>query len=118
MDEPAENLTPEEVNCLNAVSADFYTLSGSPSHVQPNPPPALRDDLRGALDARDAGDFAKALELLRKNEAFLDPAGVAYLRGSIWSEAGENEIAVDFFQRAKDLAPQNGNYASMWLDAF
>jgi tetratricopeptide (TPR) repeat protein len=117
MDEPAEFLTHEEVDCLNAISADFYTLTGPPSHVQHNPPSALRDDQLGALDARDARDFTKALDLVRKIEPYFDPAYVAYLRGSIWAKAGENEIAVDFFQRAKELAPQNAGYAYMWLDA-
>jgi tetratricopeptide (TPR) repeat protein len=117
MDEPAEYLTREEVDFLNGVSADFYTLSGPASPIRANPPAVLQDDLKGALDAQDAGDFAKALGLLRKNEAYLDPAYVAWLRGNVWSKAGESDIAEAFFQRAKNLTPQNESCAVGSLDA-
>jgi tetratricopeptide (TPR) repeat protein len=116
MDEPAEYLAPEEVESLHGISADFYTLGGPAWLVQPLTPVA-RAELNEALDARNARNFAKALDLLRKNQAYRDPAGLTYARGSIWSEAGEHEIAADFFQRAKELAPENTNYAYIWLDA-
>jgi hypothetical protein len=102
MDEPAEDLTPEEVNCLNAISADFYTLTDPTSRSQPGSP-EMKDRLIEVSDAREIGDFAKALDLLRKNEASLDPAVVASWRGRIWSELGESQIAADFFQRASEL---------------
>jgi len=116
MDQPAEHLSPEEVDCLNAISADFYTLAGPAPQTLPAPA-YVRDRLKEVLDAREGQDFGKALELLRKNEQYIDPAAAASFRGSIWSKAGENEIALDFFQRANELAPGNGHCASMGLDA-
>ena len=81
------------------------TLSGSP--VQHHPSPAdVRDRLKEMSDARDAGDYVKALDLARRNEAYLDSAVVANFRGRVWSEAGEKEIAMEFFNRATQLAPQ------------
>jgi len=109
MDQAAGSLLPEEVDCLNAISADFYTLSGAPWEGQPAPP-AARAELQKVLDARDAGDYVTALDLLRQNQACCDAAAMAYMRGRIWSAAGENEIAADFFRRAKELAPGNCNY--------
>jgi tetratricopeptide (TPR) repeat protein len=117
MDEPAEYLTQDEVDCLNSISADFYTLAGTPAQAQANPPPALRDEMTEMLYARDSGDYIKALELIRKNEAFLDPAVAVYYRGRVWSVAAENTIALDFLQRSKELSPQNEGYVSMWLDS-
>ena len=53
---------------------------------------------------------------MRKIEPYLDPALAAYWRGSIWARAGETDIALAFFKRAEELAPQNGGYAYVWLD--
>jgi hypothetical protein len=111
MDLPAAHLTSEEVECLKAISADFYTLSGSPAQHHPSPAD-VRDRLKEMSDAREAGDYASALELARRNEACLDPAVVANFRGHIWSEVGEKEIAGDFIKRAAELAPQDGQLES------
>jgi hypothetical protein len=107
MDEPAEHLTPEEVDALNAISADFYTLSGQTWEVLPSPPSA-QEALKEVLEARERGDFIRALDLLRTNQKYHDAAALSYLRGKIWSEAGEKAIAEDFFRRAKELKGENG----------
>jgi len=60
-------------------------------------------------DAREARDYARALDAARRYEAHLDPAVVANFRGRVWSEAGENEIASEFFKRAKELGMQNAH---------
>jgi tetratricopeptide (TPR) repeat protein len=113
MDVPAEHLDPEEIDCVNGISADFYTLSDHPRGAQSSSP-AVRRELKEALEARDAGDFVRALELLRKNQDYRDTATLSAMRGKIWSAAGEHEIALDFFRRAKEL---NDNYAAVWLHA-
>jgi tetratricopeptide (TPR) repeat protein len=111
MDEPAKYLAQEEIDCLNAISADFYTLSGQPWQVQPSPPMA-REELKEALEARDRRDYVKALDLLRKNQVFRETASVSYMRARIWSGAGEYDIALDFFRRAKELTPRRGTIIS------
>ena len=117
MDGPADHLDQDEIDCVKGISADFYTLSDPPWQVQQPILPTVREDMKEVLEARDAGAFVKALELLRKNQVYHDTATVTYMRGRIWSEAREREIAVQFFQRAKELAPENGNYAASWLNA-
>lgn len=102
MDEPARNLSQAEIDCLNGISADFYTLSHPPWQIQPSPP-AARQEWNEMQKAREARDFVRALDRLRRNQAYRDAATVAFERGSVWSEAGENEIAVEFFHRAREL---------------
>ena len=116
MDKVGANLAAEEVDCLNALSADFYTLGEPPRQVPPSSLTA-REELKKGLDARDARDYVQALALLRKNQLYRDAAATAYLRGTIWAAVGENAVAVDFFHRAHELAPENGNYGFLWLDA-
>jgi hypothetical protein len=111
MDQPAEHLTSEEVDCLNGISADFYTLAGPVSESTPAPAD-LREQLNDVTRARDEQDFVKALELLRKNELYVDQAEMASMRASIWAQAGENEIAADFSRRANELAHENGSVVS------
>ena len=102
MDEPTRDLSQEEIDCLNGISADFYTLSDPPWQVQPSPL-SVQQEWKEMQKARDTRDFVWALDLLRKNQAYHDAVTVTYERGNIWSGAGENEIAVEFFQRAKEL---------------
>jgi len=117
MDGPAELLTREEIESANGISADLYSLSDTGPHtVQPMTDDAQKG-INGALQARNAGDFAKSLDLLRKNQAYVDFATLTYVRGSVMLEAGEFALAADFFRCAKDLAPNNTNYTYMWLDA-
>src|SRR5690348_14062241 len=96
MDEPARDLSQEEIDCLNGISADFYTLSDPPWQVQPSYPLA-QQEWKEVQKARAARDFVRALDLLRRNQVCYDASTVASERGKIWSEVGENEIAVEFF---------------------
>lgn len=113
MDGPTECLTADEVECLNAISADFYTLAGSPHAGPANPPLSCQNELRVALDARD---FVKALALVRMNETILGPLTVAQFRAKVWLQAGEPDIAADFFRRAQELAGNNGTFAKVLGD--
>lgn len=102
MDEPGRDLCQEEIYCVKGISADFYTLSDPPWQVQLGSP-SVQQQWKEMQKAHEARDFVRALDLLRRSQAYRDAATVAYERGRIWSEVGENEIAVEFFQRAKEL---------------
>jgi uncharacterized protein HemY len=73
--------------------------------------PQAQQRLVEAIEARQAGEWDKALELLRRWGKHVDPALLAYLRGSIWQGAGDYATAALFFEEAARLAPDNENYA-------
>jgi hypothetical protein len=105
MDDPGSRLSSDEILSVNGISADFYSLGASPTGPVLPQTDEVKADLRSALDTRDRRDFSRVLELLRERAAYLNPAVLAYVRGSIWAEAGEDQIAVQFFQRAAQLDP-------------
>ncbi len=78
-----------------------------------NPQAAAR--LSDAIEARQEGEWDRALELLRRWRAHTAPALVSYLRGSIWIEAGDPHTAVLFYDHASRLQPDNGNYLASFL---
>ncbi len=117
MDQPAENLTAEEVECLNGISADFYSLSSDFEHQVLPKTPTADSFIRDSFNARNVRDYAKSMTLLRKAQDHLELWQLSYVRGSILSEAGEPLAAADFFLKAANLYPQNSNFRFMWLAA-
>ncbi len=84
----------------------------------PSPQPMTAEaqaKLLEAFEARQRGEWDKALDLLRRWRAHIDPSLVSYLRGSIWLEAGDPETAALFYAHAHKLEPTNGNYQAMTL---
>ncbi|MBL8819393.1 MAG: hypothetical protein JNL58_25400 [Planctomyces sp.] len=117
MDGPAASLTSEEIDCLNGISADFYSLAPDFHHT-PAPKTAEVDSfIRESFDARNHNDYASSITLLRKAQRHLELWQLSYVRGSILLEAGEPLAASDFFLRAADLYPSNTNFRVMWLTA-
>ena len=57
------------------------------------------------------------LDLLRTWRAYIHPALVSYLRGSIWLQAGDPETAALFLEHAHKLEPGNADYHATWLRA-
>ena len=107
MDDPGRWLSSGEIASLNGISADFYSLT-DPHPVEVSPITAeVMTDLEEVLQARRSRDFSKALVLLRKHAGRIPPARLAYLRGSVWMEAGEYSIASAFLQRASARAGQS-----------
>ncbi len=68
-----------------------------------------------AFEARERGEWDRALDLLRRWQAYIEPSLVSYLRGSIWLEAGDADTAAIFYRHAYELDPTNGNYHAMAL---
>ena len=71
--------------------------------------------LNEAYEAKKRGEWDNALALLREWQAYVDPALISYLRGSIWFDAGDAMLAGMFFENAHKLDPTNLSYASMFL---
>ena len=100
---------------VNGISADLYSLTDSaPQKILPMTADVMAD-LNTGLQARKSREFNKALEVLRKNAAYVAAASLAYLRGRIWLDAGEYAIAVRFLERASELDPNNANYRYLTL---
>jgi hypothetical protein len=107
MDEPGSRLSPDQIASANGISADFYSLAASSAAPVLPQTDEVQEGLKSALEARDHGDFDRALELLRKHADYLNPAVLSFVRGSIWGKAGEDQIALQFFRRASELDPTN-----------
>lgn len=109
MDAPWYSLSEEELERVNGLAADLYTLDEIP------PRPAQQDEaaaaaLRTEIDLSwKAGDWEDLLDLLRRKPGVLPPYSEAFLRGWSWNQLGDPETADLFFQRAAELAPHDTN---------
>jgi tetratricopeptide (TPR) repeat protein len=115
-DGPWEALSEVERERVGNLSEDLYSLVEPPPAIQPMNPQA-QAKLNEAIEARQRGEWDRALDLLRRWRAYIDPALVSYLRGSIWLEAGDPATAALFFEHASKLQPANENYLVMFLGA-
>jgi tetratricopeptide (TPR) repeat protein len=113
-DRPWQALTEVERKRACELSEDLYSITeGPPPARDMNPQAAAR--LSDAIEARQRGEWDRALELLRRWGAYVAPALVSYLRGSIWIEAGDPHAAALFYEHAASLQPDNGNYLAIFL---
>src|SRR6266566_503651 len=115
-DGPWEALAEIERNRVGNLSEDLYSLDEPPPAAQPMNPQA-QAKLNEAFEARQRGEWDRALDLLRRWRAHIDPALVSYLRGSIWLDAGDPATAALFFEHATKLNPESENYQYLYLTA-
>jgi hypothetical protein len=108
-----ESLSEAERQRIIGLCKDVGALVDLPGPELPMTPQA-QWQLREATEARQAGEWDKALELLRHCGRHLEPALLSYLRGTVWMEAGDHATAALFFQRAAELEPANENYAGLY----
>jgi tetratricopeptide (TPR) repeat protein len=113
-DLPWQALSEIERERAGNLSEDLYSLVEPPPAAQPMNPQA-QAKLNEAIEAKERGDWDRALDLLRRWRAYIDPALLSYLRGSIWLEAGDPETAALFCEHAANLQPGNENYLAMFL---
>lgn len=115
MCEPWEGLSKAEKERFTGLSKDLYAIGeGSDQSSEPMNPQAQAKIVE-AYEAREAGDWDRALELLRRWGKHMPPALVSYLRGTIWRSAGEPATAAVFFGHASHLEPENENYQAALL---
>lgn len=117
LDLPWRALTETERDRVQGLSADLFAISdpmeGGPREMNPQ----AQRNLTEAFEARQRGDWDRALSLLRRWEKYITPALLSYLRGGIWLEAGYPEVGVVFYEHAAKLEPDNANYAVLSLQA-
>lgn len=115
-DGPWEALSETERDRARWVAEDLYS-------IYEEPPAGLQmtreaqSGLNAAYEAKQKGEWDKALALLREWRAYVDAALLSYLRGSIWYDAGDRATAALFFQHAYKLDPNNLSNAAMFLSS-
>lgn len=110
-----ERLSAVERERITGLSKDLYEVSAPPRAPEQMNPQA-QGKLSEATDAREQGEWDRALELLRRWGKFVPPSLLSYLRARTWKEAGDREVAVVFFEHACKLDPQNENFQAMYLN--
>jgi hypothetical protein len=106
-----EHLTDIERKRLQGLSQDL-NVSGDAYALEPMTAVG-QAKLVQAGEARHGGDWDCALEILRACEKSVAPALLCYLRGAIWAEAGDKEVAAVFFRHAARIEPANRVYSSL-----
>lgn len=104
LERPWLGLSAVEKKRITGLSEDLYSISEPSGDPVPTNPQA-KQKLSEAIEARQSGDWDRALELLRCWGMYLEPAELSFLRGSIWQEAGDDETASLFYQHAAQLDP-------------
>ena len=116
LEKPWQSLSGIEQRRLTGLSEDLYSISEPPLEPKPVNPQAHRK-LIELYEARQVGEWDKALELLRRWGLHLETKMRSYLFGAIWGEAGDFATAALFFEHAASLEPENENYACLLLNA-
>lgn len=116
LDGPLAAAGEAERNRAQWLSDDLYSVGLSAREPKDRNPQA-QSQLTAALEARQAGDWDRALGLLRRWKDYLAPDVLSYSRGSIWLAAGVPEVAGLFLAHARRLAPSEGGYHVMHLHA-
>jgi tetratricopeptide (TPR) repeat protein len=116
MDAPWGGLSDLERKRIEGLSLDLHATgesTGDQTPLESNSQAQVK--LFEAYEARERGEWDRALELLRRWGKYAPAALVAYLRGTIWNNAGVPEAAAVFFEAASRLEPENGNYQAALL---
>jgi tetratricopeptide (TPR) repeat protein len=116
MDAPWNALSKAEEERAQWLSEDLYSVSEPPAATtQREMNPQAQQALNDAIEARQRGEWDRALLLLRAWRDNISPALLSYLRGSIWLAAGYPNIAAFYFWRASENDPANGSFRASYI---
>jgi tetratricopeptide (TPR) repeat protein len=116
MDVSWEKLTPEQREIIGGLASDLNCIRRGPVPSGKSEEEVKREDEPALRLALKSKDWHATLTHLRRCAPYRRAEEVAYLRGRAWSELGDHETALLFFERAKELRPQNGNFAFVTLE--
>ena len=68
-----------------------------------------------AVEARECGEWDRALGILRQYKDQISPALLSYVRGRIWEDVGHPWVASFFFGHASESDPTNANYRALYM---
>jgi len=118
LDAPLKVLNRTEKERAQWLSEDLYSVSEPPAATtQKEMNPQAQQQLNEAFEARQSREWDQALALLRQWRECISPALLSYMRGSIWFEAGNPEVAAVFYGHASDSDPTNANYRAIYMHA-
>lgn len=109
-----DELSKTEKDRLTGLSKDLYEISDGPPPQEPMSGQA-QIKLMEAYEARDRGDWDKALAFLRESSRHIPPPLLSYLRGRIWESAGNASAAAIFLEHACHLEPGNEGFQVSFL---
>jgi hypothetical protein len=110
MDHPWYDLSEAEQQRLKGLSADLYSISDPIPEDQPTNVQG-KQSLTEADKARQAGDWDRALEILRAASRDIDPGELSSLRARIWREAGDETTAALFHEHAARIEATRPDFA-------
>jgi len=118
LDAPISILSESEQERAQWLSEDLYSISDPHDSATQQPMTAEAQlGLTEAVEARQSGEFDRALKLLRRWQDYISPALLSYMRGTVWLEADYPEVATVFLEHASACEPANGNYRALYLIA-
>jgi tetratricopeptide (TPR) repeat protein len=118
LDAPLKALRRPENERARWLSEDLYSISEPPATVTlKEMNPQAQQQLNEAYEARQNREWDRALSLLRRWQEYISPALVSYLRGAIWLEAGNPDVAAEFYRHASESDPTNANYRAIYFHA-
>ena len=116
IDGPWLTLSEAERERVSGLSEDLYSLVDSPSGADHKETDAESNrHIVEGLEARERGEWDRALKLFRKLKDSIPLDLLSFMRGRIWSDAGDPEVAVAFFEHAAKLDPKNPAYMVLHL---
>jgi tetratricopeptide (TPR) repeat protein len=115
MNDSWEGLSRAERERVTGLSKDLYEISDHPERNPEPMNPQAQGKLSEAFEARERGEWDRALELLRRWGKYIPAALLSYLRGTVWRAAGDAATATVFFEHASQLEPDNENYQAILL---
>ena len=102
-DGPWNALSEVERERADGLSEDLYSISDPSVNGPGETNPQALAGWNDANEARERGEWDRALALLRRWGKDLPPAIVSRLRGSIWREAGDPETSALFYEHGSVL---------------
>jgi tetratricopeptide (TPR) repeat protein len=118
LDAPLKALNRVEKERAQLLSEDLYSVSEPPAAAtQKEMNPQAQQQLIEAFEARESKEWDRALALLRRWREYIAPALLSYLRGTVWLEAGNLDVATVFYGHASDSDPANANYRTIYMYA-
>jgi tetratricopeptide (TPR) repeat protein len=118
LDLPLKALNTAEKERARWLSEDLYSVSEPPPGTVLTPMNAQsQEQFNAALEARQSGEWDRALGLLRRLREYISPSLLSYLRGSIWLEADNADVAAAFFGHAAETNSANASYRALYMHA-